>query len=320
MSHHNCTEYASIGPPSPSRRRFLVTGSCLLAGLLPLPRPARGQAVAEPPFRISLAEWSLHRTIFDGDLDHLDFARCARERFGIEAVEYVTQCFPDKADDYTYLREMKRRADDAGVRSLLIMVDKEGKLGSRSKRGRRRAVDRHRRWLAAARFLGCHAIRVNAESSGSFEDQLGRAAEGLRQLSEIADDFDLDVLVENHGGLSSNGIWLSRLIRRVRHPRCGTLPDFGNFRLPDGNWYDRYQGVRQLMPYARAVSAKSHDFDEQGNETGTDYRRMIGIVVSSGYRGYVGIEYEGRRLSEVEGTHRTKLLLERVRESFVHPD
>jgi protein involved in polysaccharide export with SLBB domain/sugar phosphate isomerase/epimerase len=298
-----------------SRRRFLRAGAASLAALL-LPAPAGARAAAPGrtrPFDISLAEWSLHRTIQAGDLDHLDFPRVARNRFGIDAVEYVSQLFADKATDRAYLREMKRRAADVGVRSLVIMVDREGDLGHAWKWKRRRAVDRHRHWLDAARSLGCHSIRVNAVSSGSFAEQLSRAAEGIRRLTDHAAALDLNVIVENHGGLSSDGYWLSALVRRVDHSRCGTLPDFGNFRLEGGRLYDRYLGVRQLMRYAKGVSAKSHDFDEAGNEIHTDYRRMLQIVIESGYRGYVGIEYEGRHLPEFEGVHRTQRLLERVR-------
>jgi sugar phosphate isomerase/epimerase len=300
----------------PTRRDFLIGGAALLGGLA-LPAGlvrARGLGADDRPFEISLAEWSLHRTIFDGDLDHLDFARTAREQFGLDAVEYVSQFFPDKADDRKYLLEMKRRAEDAGVRSLLIMVDREGDLGHRWAGKRRRAVEDHLKWLDAARLLGCHSIRVNATSSGSFQEQLGRAAEGLRALVEAADQRKIDVIVENHGGLSSNGHWLRALIRRVDHPRCGTLPDFGNFHQGEGRWYDRYVGVRQLMPFARGVSAKSHEFDDAGEETGTDYERMLRIVVGSGYRGHVGIEFEGKKLDEREGIRRTKALLERVRD------
>ncbi|MHC5114572.1 MAG: sugar phosphate isomerase/epimerase family protein [Planctomycetota bacterium] len=294
---------------------FLKASAGALGGLV-LPRIALGAsspASPPPPFRISLAEWSLHRSIFGGEIDHLDFARLARDRFGIDAVEYVSQFFPDKAGDRRYLREMKRRADDAGVQSLLIMVDREGALGHAWAWKRQRAVDRHRPWLDAARSLGCHSIRVNAVSTGSFVEQLGRAADGLRRLTEHAAALDLNVLVENHGGLSANGHWLSALMRRVDHPRCGTLPDFGNFGLGNGRAYDRYLGVRQLMPWARGVSAKSHDFDESGHEIHTDYARMLEIVLGDGYRGHVGIEYEGKSVPESEGITRTKSLLERIR-------
>jgi sugar phosphate isomerase/epimerase len=275
---------------------------------------------ASPPFRISLAEWSFHRALFSGAMDPLDFAARARKDYGLDGVEYVNQFFMDKPGDAAYLREMKSRADGEGVRSLLIMCDGEGDLGEASAAERSQAVENHRKWIETAKTLGCHSIRVNARSNPDlpYEEQQKHAADGLRRLCELADPFGIDVLVENHGGLSSNGAWLSLVMKLVGHPRIGTLPDFGNFRMRETpeEWYDRYQGVRELMPFARAVSAKSHDFDETGEETRTDYRRMMRIVLDSGYRGYVGIEYEGEGLSEAEGVQKTLSLLTRVREEL----
>jgi sugar phosphate isomerase/epimerase len=263
------------------------------------------------PFKLSLAQWSLHRALKSGKLDNLEFASVARDRFGIEAVEYVNQFFKDKAKDRDYLGEMKKRAEDKGVKSLLIMCDGEGALGDPDDAKRREAVENHYRWVEAAKFLGCHSIRVNAQSSGSYEEQLALAADGLRRLSEFAKEHGLNVLVENHGGLSSNGKWLAAVMTKVDLPNCGTLPDFGNFHD-----YDRYQGVTELMPFAKAVSAKSHDFDDQGNETHTDYFKMMKIVLDAGYHGFVGIEYEGSSLDEHAGIQATKDLLLRVREKL----
>jgi L-ribulose-5-phosphate 3-epimerase len=264
-------------------------------------------------FTISLAEWSLHRTLNAGELDNLDFPATARRDYGIDAVEYVNSFFKDKAEDQDYLTDLKQRADDSGVRSLLIMCDGEGALGDPDEAARTQAVENHYRWVEAAKFLGGHSIRVNAQSRGTPEEQLDLAADGLRRLTEFATERDVNVIVENHGGLSSNGAWLTSVMRAVDHPRCGTLPDFGNFRIAEDDWYDRYQGVTELMPFAKAVSAKSHDFDEHGDETGTDYMRMMRVVLDAGYRGYVGIEYEGGRLSEPEGIRATKALLEKTR-------
>lgn len=269
--------------------------------------------VPDPAYRISLAQWSLHRTLRAGELDPLDFPVFARERFGLDAVEYVNTFFADRAHDHMYLDELRRRADGAGVRSLLIMVDGEGRLGDPDPAARARAVERHRPWVDAAVRLGCHSIRVNAASEGPPEEAAALAADGLGRLTDYAAVVGLNVIVENHGGLSSDGAWLAGVIRRVDHPRCGTLPDFGNFTLADGSRYDAYRGVAELMPFARAVSAKSYDFDEQGNETSIDYRRMMEIVVGAGYDGYVGIEYEGDRLPEVEGIEATRDLLAAVR-------
>jgi len=196
------------------------------------------------------------------------------------------------------------------------MVDNEGRLGDANEAARKKAIDNHRKWLDAAAFLGCHSIRVNAQSAGTYDEQLELATDGLRQLTLIAEPMNLNVIVENHGGLSSDAKWLATVMERVDHPHCGTLPDFGNFRVTPTNVYDRYEGVEELMPFAKGVSAKSYNFDLNGEETATDYLRMLKIVLASGYRGYVGIEYEGSELDEFEGIRRTKALLERVRDQL----
>jgi len=268
-------------------------------------------ADSKPLFKISLAEWSLHRTIFSGSLDNLDFPREAKRTYGIEAVEYVNQFFKDKAKDYDYLADLSRRAGDEGVQNLLIMCDGLGKLGDPDAKARTQAIENHFPWAEAAKRLGCHSIRVNASSAGSFAEQQKLAADGLSRLAEYAGQFDLNVIVENHGGLSSNGSWLAGVMRQVNLPNCGTLPDFGNFHD-----YDRYQGVEELLPFAKGVSAKSHDFDAAGNETKTDYMRMLKLVLAAGYHGHVGVEYEGKALSESEGIQATKALLERVRDEL----
>lgn len=265
----------------------------------------------KPLFHISLAEWSLHRMLRAGKLDHLDFPKFASEQFQIDAVEYVNQFF--KGTDQPYLKDLKSRAMDAGVRSVLIMCDGEGKLGDPDKIKRTQAVQNHVKWLDAAQYLGCHSIRVNAGSEGSYEEQMHLAADGLHQLCEFAAPRELNVIIENHGGISSNAEWLVSTIKEVDHPRCGTLPDFGNFTVDPNNSYDPYQGVRLMMPYAKGVSAKSRDFDEHGNESNIDFFRMLRIVLDSGYHRFVGIEYEGDDLSEVDGIRKTKRLLERVR-------
>lgn len=265
------------------------------------------------PFEISLAQWSLHKAFFDKKADPMDFAKIAKEEFGINAIEYVNQFYKGKAEDQAFLADLKKRADDHGVKSLLIMCDGEGALGDADEAKRKKAVENHYKWVAAAKYLGCHSIRVNAQSGGSYDEQLARAADGLRRLTEFAATHDINVIVENHGGLSSNGAWLAAVMKKVDHPRCGTLPDFGNFRVSKDEMYDRYKGVEELMPFAKAVSAKSHDFDAAGNEIHTDYRKMMKIVASFGYKGYVGIEYEGSKISEADGIKATKKLLETVR-------
>ena len=296
-----------------NRRVFLAGAATAGAGLaLARSAPAVKQK-KEPLYKISLAQWSLHRALKAGELDHLDFARVASEDFGLQAVEYVNSFFKDKAADFDYLAEMKRRAGDLGVRSLLIMIDGEGHLADADDERRRRAIENHFRWVAAARYLGCHSIRVNARGSGPDDEQMARAADSLHRLATVAEPYGINVIVENHGGLSSNGAWLAAVMKKADHPAVGTLPDFGNFRISRDEEYDRYQGVRELMPFARAVSAKSHAFDDAGNEVRTDYRRMMKIVVEAGYRGHVGVEYEGDELSEPDGIRATRSLLERVR-------
>ena len=278
-------------------------------------------------FEISLAQWSLHRSLYSGELDHLDFAKISKENFGIDAIEYVNSFFFEKAEDKSYLREMKNRADDCGVKSLLIMCDNEGSLGDPNNQKRQKAVENHYKWHEAAKYLGCHSIRVNAylteslhglevgdyTKTGSYENQVSLAADGLRKLTEFGANIGINTIVENHGGLSSDGAWLASVMKAVDHPMCGTLPDFGNFRIEGDRWYDRYKGVKELMPFAKAVSAKSHDFDSNGNETQTDFFRMMDIVIDAGYSGYVGIEYEGSGMDEMSGIKATKDLLERVK-------
>ncbi len=298
-----------------SRRDFLSASAGLIAAsslnksLFAADAPA-GKA---PLFKISLAQWSLHKTFFSKQADPLDFAKIAKQDFDIEGIEYVNQFFKDKAKDQAYLGELKKRADDNGVTSVLIMCDGEGALGDADEAKRMLAVDNHKKWVEAAKFLGCHSIRVNAQSSGSYHEQIKRAADGLRKLTEFGATHNIGVIVENHGGLSSNGSWLAEVMRTVNHPGCGTLPDFGNFQVAPKVWYDRYKGTEELMPFAKGVSAKSHDFDEAGNETKSDYRKLIPIVLTYGYRSWIGVEYEGSKASEADGIKLTKKLLETVR-------
>lgn len=301
----------------PDRREFLASTATLLAGasLAALPWSDRSASAAGLRFRISLAQWSFHKALFAGRLDNLDFAARAKGDYGIDAVEYVNQFFKDRAKDRPYLADMKTRAADLGVRNVLIMCDGEGALGDPDPAARRTAVENHFKWIEAAQFLGCHSIRVNAQSGGTWDEQRDRAAEGLRALSEFGADHGINVIVENHGGLSSNGRWLAAVITQADHPRCGTLPDFGNFRVSPTEEYDRYKGVAELMPFARGVSAKSHDFDARGQETHTDYGRMMKIVLDAGYDGYVGIEYEGSTLSEADGVRATLGLLRRFQQA-----
>lgn len=283
-------------------------------------------------FKISLGQWSLHRAYFgpsaklsdkefsaqlhknpskllEGHLDPLNFAKHAREKFDIRAVEYVNTFYFDKAKDAGYLKKLKNIADSEGVESVLIMCDEEGILGHSEKSEQNKAVENHLKWIEAAAFLGCHAIRVNARSEGSYEEQMKRCAEGLRKLSEHGEKAGINILIENHGGYSSHGKWLADTIRMVNHPRCGSLPDFGNFRISDKEHYDIYRGTEELMPMAKGVSAKTFNFNRSGYEKDMDYKRLMKIVKDADYHGFVGIEYEGDSLPEEEGILKTKNLL-----------
>jgi L-ribulose-5-phosphate 3-epimerase len=305
------------------------------------------ESEGKPSFKISLAQWSLHRALKVGELDNLDFPRIARESFGFDAVEWSSQfaCVEhpklgSQPKDKAYLTQTKRVTDDHGLTNLLIMCDDVGNLGDPDKTLRSNAVQGHYAWVDAAKFLGCHSIRVNAASDPSLssEEQKKLCIDGLGRLCTFAQTHGLNVIVENHGGLSSNGAWLASVISGVGQDNCGTLPDFGNFyvarnrgnseryalakepyendpvyREDDiGLEYDRYQGVTDLMPFAKGVSAKSHDFDEEGNEVNTDYHRMLKIVANSGYTGYIGIEYEGSKTPEMEGIRLTRTLIQKT--------
>jgi L-ribulose-5-phosphate 3-epimerase len=299
------------------RRNFIKTSVAATAGtMLVLPSFA-GIITKESPFKISLAEWSLHKALFANEMTNLQFPVISRE-LGIEAVEYVNQFFKDKAKDEKYLAELKKITKNEGIANVLIMCDGEGMVGNPDQAERIKTVENHKRWIDAAAFLGCHSIRVNAASEGSYEEQQKLAADGLRMLCEYGETKKINVLVENHGGLSSNGEWLSGVMKMVNHKRVGTLPDFGNFTInrQTGEEFDRYKGVELLMPYAKGVSGKSWAFDANGNESKMDFYRLMKIVKDSGYTGYVDVEYEGTELSEKEGIIATKKLLEKVFESL----
>lgn len=275
-------------------------------------------------FDISLAEWSLHRTLRRGEITNMDFPAKAKNDFGINAVEYVDQFFQDKAHDKEYLNELKKRTSDLNIRNLLIMVDTAGALAEKDDSTRIKAVENHYQWIDAAKFLGCHSIRVNLRGAGSNEDLKTASIDALGRLSEYGAENKIGVIIENHGGVSSDAKWLINVIKQVNNPYCGTLPDFDNWCISYqqtetgrycSNEYDRYEGTKEMMPFAKAVSAKSRSFNEQGNEINLDYLRLIRIVKegkTDAFKGFIGIEYAGDMLSEDDGIMATKKLLERV--------
>ena len=270
--------------------------------------------------KISLAQWSLNKAIKSGELSPLDFAKKARS-FDIDAIEYVSGLYTNHTDILNKIsmqklsKELLKRSDDYGIDNVLIMIDSQGSLASSNKKERLKAIDNHKKWIDFSYEIGCETMRVNLSGETKLERWTENSIKSLTELSEY--NKNINVVVENHGGLSSNGKYLSNVMSKVNIDNCGTLPDFGNFCI-DGSpracneWYNIYKGVEELMPYAHAVSAKSYDFDDFGNETKIDYSKMIDIVKKAGYKGYIGIEYEGDRMSEDDGIIATKKLLEKL--------
>ena len=274
--------------------------------------------------KISLAQWSLHRAIkINQTLSPFDFSLKARE-MGFDAVEYVSSLYwnelktkPIKKVTKTLLNNSK----DHGIKNLLIMVDGEGDLASNSKNNRQKSIDNHKKWIEMAYDLGCHSIRVNLNGEKSKNKWIEYSSESLTQLCLISKKDKINIIVENHGGLSSNASYLANVMKNVNLDNCGTLPDFGNFCIekidPENyfsqciNEYDKYQGMTELMLYAKAVSAKSYDFDTNGEESNIDFKRIIEITKEFNYDGYYGIEYEGLNLGENDGIIKTKKLLEK---------
>ena len=271
-------------------------------------------------FEISLGQWSFNKLLFSNKMTNLDFPVIAKNQYGINAVEYVNQFFMDKANDTTYLNELLQRCNDNGIKNHLIMIDNEGPLADINDKKRLQAVENHYKWVDAATTLGCITIRVNAFGDATPEEALETATDGISRLAEYAEKSGINIIIENHGGYTSNGQWMARLMKSVNKPNVGTLPDFGNFCIKregghvwDGKCieeYDRYKGVSEMLPYAKGISAKASAFDAEGNCVETDYYKMLKLIKDAGYHGYIGIEYSGD--NEEDGVRKTKALLQKV--------
>ena len=267
-------------------------------------------------FKISLAQWSLHNALFAKEMNNLDFAEKARS-LGFEGLEYVNTFFKDKAKNLSYLKEMNSRAASEGLKNVLIMIDGEGNLAETDNTLRLKGIENHYKWVEAAHFLGCHAIRVNLRGGKDKKEALKTSVDSLNRLSDFAKGSNINILVENHGGFSSDGDWMSKVFSQVKNQNTGTLPDFGNFcmeRKGDTcvNEYDRYKGMEQLLVYAKSVSAKSNIFNAQGSEKNIDYYKIMKMVKEAGYTGFVGVEYEGNNEDEERGIQLTRDLLIKV--------
>jgi sugar phosphate isomerase/epimerase len=301
-------------------RRTFVKNSILGATAL-ASTPLLSSCSPSKSLKISLAQWSLHRSFDAGTLDPIDFASIAQERYKLDAVEYVNGFYLNHATDELFWKQMKERSDQVGVKNLVIMVDDEGDLGTAEKQTRMQAVENHYKWLNAAKLLGCHSMRVNAFGDADRDTYRAAIIDGMSRLAEYAANMELNIIIENHGLFSSDAALIAGIIKEVNMPNFGAFPDFGNWCL-SAKWgstqgacdqvYDRYQGVAELLPYAKAVSAKSYNFNDQEEDTNIDYYKMLAIVKNSDYDGYIGIEYEGLEKEEHEGILITKALMEKA--------
>ncbi|ULQ55997.1 sugar phosphate isomerase/epimerase [Flavihumibacter rivuli] len=328
-------------------RRSFVRNTLLTVAAMPVLKGFPGTNEEQPagayasrlPMKYALSQWALNRMQFgasrndmnsfmkllssdpdkllQGSLKPMDFPAFTRKTFNLEAVEYVNTFFYGHGDDTAFMKQLKKRSEDAGIRNLLIMVDAEGYLGHADKKERADAIERHKKWLESAAILGCHSIRVNAHGTGGKEDQKFQAADSLAKLCDLAQKYQLNILVENHGGMSSHPIWLLETLKEAGKSNLGTCVDFDNFdysetKIYDGELrYNRYVGVDLLMPLAKSVSAKAHRFDDQGFETSIDFERMVKIIGDHNYTGYISLEYEGNHQSEVDGIKSLRALLDR---------
>lgn len=283
------------------------------------------ETVAAPAFKLSLAQWSMHKMINQDGVDPYSFAQKASE-WGFEGLEYVSQLYNKELQPANYSEEAMASfvskslaaSEKYGLQNVLIMIDGQGNLATTDAKERQEAVENHYKWVDAAAALGCHSVRVNLAGSNDPAVWVPAATDGLAALATYAATKNINVIVENHGGLSSNAGLLVQVMEGVNMPNAGTLPDFGNFCI-SAEWgangrtcleeYDRYQGIEEMMPFAKAVSAKSHDFDANGQEIHSDYPRIMQLVKDAGYTGFVGVEYEGSSLSEEEGIIATRDLL-----------
>jgi sugar phosphate isomerase/epimerase len=310
-----------------STRRTFVKNSLLGAGAMLVAPSLNLNALTNSGLEISLAEWSLHRALQEGKIDHLDFPLIAKRDYNISVVEYVNgffggnlMTFKEAAKNQAYLGELLKRSKDAGVINHLIMVDDEGPLSLPDDKIRLQAVDDHKKWIEAAKYLGCLTVRVNLHGDGSSDAKKTASIDSLSRLGDFAKTMNINIVAENHGHESSNGAWVADVMKQVSRSNVGTLPDFGNFCLSDDwgdtqkeckDYYDRYKGVKELLPFAKGVSAKTYDFDANGEQPKIDYKRMLDLVKSSGFKGYIGVEYEGNTQPEEEGIRKTKLLIEK---------
>jgi sugar phosphate isomerase/epimerase len=290
-----------------TRRTFIRNAS--FGGFALTLKPSLFAARRDDPnrFQIGIQEYTFHRWLNSGKLKHLDYPALAKERLGITHIEYWNRPFGGKHTDKSYMGELVKRTTGEGMKNVLILVDARNQLDSPNADQRTRAIDEHKAWIDCAAQLGCDAIRVNCRSGGNPDENLKNAAEGLGPLCDYARDTKVKVVIEPHGGHSQNPDWLLAAMKEINRPNAGILPDFNNFGR-----YDRYEGVTKSLPFAPAVCAKALKFDAEGNETHTDYFKMLKIVYDSDFSGVITIEFEGHGVDPVEGALKTKELIKKA--------
>ena len=294
---------------SVTRREFIgstiAAGALAGAGNMSLPGKA---AAADRPTKddISLAAWSLVREFREGKWKNLDLPRICREDFGINGLEFVNSFFELPTE--RYLNQLKKNAAEHGVTLVLIMVDGEGNMSAMEKKERMQAALNHRKWVDIAASLGCHAIRCNVggPSKDYDQDTMKRAADSFGNLVEYASQYPLNVILENHGGASSNPDMMIGLMKAINSPNFGTLPDFGNIYE-----FDRYESIRKLVAYAKGISVKTK-FKPNGTHPDYDLEKLLKICMEEGYHGFYGIEQESPDANSWQAVRWSKAVIDRV--------
>ncbi len=269
---------------------------------------------------IGLSTWSLHRHMgpikrqvvtdtgekhewteeYPEDVSLLDFAGFARKEYGLTHLELIQMSFP--STEASYLKKLRSAVEAAEAVIENVPID-VGDICELAPERRAEHVRNIKSWMDVAAAIGSRAVRVNTGPSREGSDALALAVESCKRLAEHADKLGLNVLIENHGGISSDPQLLKQLIESVSTERMGACPDFGGF-----DEAIRYDGLQKIMPLAKLVHAKSYAFDEHGEETAIDYARCMQIVKNSGFSGVLSIEYEGDGNAS-EGIKKTKELI-----------
>jgi sugar phosphate isomerase/epimerase len=270
--------------------------------------------------KLVLAQWTFNKDLFAGKMTTIDFVNKAAE-MGFDGVEFVSQFIKDKVNDDAYLAELKLASETAGIKNTMISVDvSEAKLGSSDPDERDIATAKHKEWIVAASKLNCPTIRVNAHGDGTADEMMSAMFNSVKELANFGKSYNVGVTIENHGQYSSDGKWLSQLIGKLVPYGVGSVADFDNWCIereggklwgtPCIKEYDRYLGMKELLPTARSVSVKAFDFDEQGNAIKTDFKRMFQLIKEAQYDEYLAIEFEGHDMDPIEGIRKTLELVD----------